>query len=117
MVRRLRAGNIKNRYFLFLGMLIFSVSGCNERMTYQEFLNKFQQNCPRYYLVSDLEPQKAQAACNCMYRITAEKWPDMATLLTAIPILDREPRGETDFVPSAIKMATPYCMKGQDEKV
>ena len=112
--------DIKSCYFLFLALLVFSVSGCNERMTYPEFLNNFQQNCPRYYLVTEvtgLNPQKVEAACNCMYRITVEKWPDMATLLAAIPILDREPRGETDFVPSAIRMATPYCMKGQDEKV
>ena len=109
--------DIKSCYFLFLALLVFSVSGCNERMTYPEFLNNFQQNCPHSYLVLDLKPQKAEAACSCMYRITVEKWPDMDTLLTSIPILDRAPRGETDFVPSAIRMATPYCMKGQDEKV
>ena len=76
----------------------------------------FQKNCPSYTFIRDLGPKKAQEACNCMYRITAEKWPDMATLLAAMPVLDREPRGETDFVPSAIRMAAPYCMRRHGEK-
>ena len=113
MVRSITGGYMRNRYFWLLGMLVFTVSGCNKGMTYQEFLNKFQQNCPRDHVVGDLEPLKAHRACNCMLRTTVEKWPNMATLLTAMPILDRSPRGEADFVPSTIRMAAPYCLKEQ----
>lgn len=101
---------MKKRSFLFLCLLAYSVSGCSaKKMTYTEFLNKFRQDCPHHYLVRDLSPQKAQQACSCMYAMTAQKWPDMVTFVAAISVLDREPRGETDFVPSAIRMAAPYC--------
>jgi len=46
-----------------------------------------------------------------MHKTIVEKWPDMNTLLAGIRQLDREPRGETDFIPSAIRIAAPYCMK------
>lgn len=82
-------------------------------MTYQEFSIKLQEQCPDNYLVRDLVLQETQQICGCMHKTIVEKWPNMNYLLVGIRQLDREPRGEADLIPSAIRIAAPYCMKSK----
>lgn len=82
-------------------------------MTYQEFSRKFQEQCPDNYLVKDLVLQEPQKICRCMHKTIVEKWPNMNTLLAGIRQSGREPRGETDFIPHAVQIAVPYCMKSE----
>jgi hypothetical protein len=102
----------KNNALLTLFVaVVFSISGCSANMTYEEFIVRFQQQCPDYYLVRDLAPQEKVAACDCLFKSTQQNYPDMKSLLVGIRALDREPRGETDYVPSAIRMAAASCIK------
>ncbi len=82
-------------------------------MTYPEFLSLFQRQCPNYYLVRDFDAQKRQGVCDCMLKTTQQNYPDMTSLLAGIRAHDREPRGEADFVPSAIRMAAATCIQGK----
>lgn len=97
--------------FALIAAIIFSLLGCTPKMmTYTEFTARFQQECPRYYLVRDLAPDKQTTVCDCMLKHTQANYPDMQSLLAGIRKLDREPRGETDYVPSAIRLAAASCM-------
>ena len=103
---------IKNNTLLTTqAAIIFLVSACNANMTYEEFIVRFQQQCSDYYLVKDLAPQAKVAACDCLLKTTQQNYSDMQSLLAGIRALDREPRGETDYVPSAIRMAAATCIK------
>jgi hypothetical protein len=97
--------------FGMLSIAAFFISGCTTEMTYEQFLVRFQQQCPDHYLVRDLAPQEKVAACNCLLKTTQNNYPDMPSLLAGIRKFDREPRGETDYVPSAIRMAAATCIK------
>ena len=101
----------KNRHWIALLVIAFSMLGCNSQMTYQEFLIRFRAECPVYYLIKDLTHQSASDVCACMLKTTQHNYPDMTSLLAGIRALDREPRGESDFVPSAIRMAATTCIK------
>ena len=96
----------KNRHLFTPFMIVFLMLGCNDKMTYQAFLKHFQAQCPDYYLIKDLTHQSATDVCNCMQ----QNYPDMASLVAGISAHDREPRGETDYVPSAISMAAASCI-------
>jgi hypothetical protein len=103
---------IKNRVLIsLLSAFVLSISGCASKMTYEEFVARFQQDCPQYYLVRDLAPHKIKTVCDCMLQTTQKNYPNMQSLLAGIRKFDREPRGETDYVPSAIRMAAPSCIK------
>jgi hypothetical protein len=97
-----------------LAAAIFSIFGCATKMTYNEFIVRFQQDCPQYYLVRDFAPDKIKTVCDCMLKTTQNNYPDMPSLLAGIRKFDREPRGETDYVPSAIRMAAASCIKNDD---
>ena len=103
----------ENRLWLVLLAISLSMLGCNDKMTYDEFLSRFRQQCPDYYLVRDLAAQEKVAICDCMLNTTQQNYPDMKSLLAGIRAHDREPRGETDYVPSAIRMATATCLKNE----
>lgn len=98
---------------LFVAMVTvtFLLLGCATKMTYEEFVTRFEQDCPQYYLVRDFAPDKIKTACDCMLKTTQNNYPDMPSLLAGIRKFDREPRGETDYVPSAIRMAAASCIK------
>ncbi len=105
---------LKNGYlsFLLLAAGLF-VSGCQpmKRMTYQDFLIRFQTDCPNYYLIKDLTNQSTSEVCDCMLKTTQQNYPTMESLMIGIRKNDREPRGEADYVPSAIRMAAATCIK------
>lgn len=78
-------------------------------MTYDQFLLRFDQGCPTYYLIRDLPVAEQQRACTCMRQQVESRWPDMTSFTGAMVKLDRAPRGEGDFVPSAIRMTAEAC--------
>lgn len=78
-------------------------------MTYDTFMVQFKQRCPEYYLVKTLPVVEQQAKCDCMLGQVMTRWPNMKRLEDAIYQLDRAPRGEGDFVPSAIRMTAQAC--------
>jgi hypothetical protein len=106
---------IKNYVLMsLLTAVVFLIFGCATKMTYEQFIVRFQQDCPQYYLVRDLAPHKIKTVCDCMLKTTQNNYPDMPSLLLGIRKFDREPRGETDYVPSAIRMAAASCIKNND---
>lgn len=103
----------KNRHLFVVLSITFLGLGCDENMTYQEFLTRFQHQCPDYHLIKQLAPQKRQVVCDCMLKTTQQNYTDMTSLIAGIRAHDREPRGETDFVPSTIRMAAASCIKSE----
>ena len=101
---------LKNQQWLALLVICFLILGCGHKMTYEQFVVRFQQQCPDYYLVRDLVTQEKIAACDCMLKTTQQNYPNMASLLAGMRAHDREPRGETDYVPSAIRIAAKNCI-------
>lgn len=78
-------------------------------MTYDQFLVRFEQGCPTHYLIRDLPVAEQQRACTCMRQQLESRWPDMTSFTDAMVTLDRAPRGDGDFVPSAIRMTAEAC--------
>ena len=74
----------KDRHWLALLVIAFSMLGCNNQMTYEEFLSRFHQQCPDYYLIKQLEPQNRQEVCDCMLKTTKQNYSDMKSLLAGI---------------------------------
>ena len=104
---------LKNRHLFVVLSITFLGLGCDENMTYQEFLTRFQHQCPDYHLIKQLAPQKRQVVCDCMLKTTQQNYTDMTSLIAGIRAHDRGPRGETDFVPSTIRMAAASCIKSE----
>lgn len=48
-----------------------------------------------------------------MLKTTQQNYTDMTSLIAGIRAHDRGPRGETDFVPSTIRMAAASCIKSE----
>lgn len=97
-----------NRYWWSAGALALTACMASA-MTYDQFLVKFDQRCPTYYLIKELPVAEQQRACTCMRQQVESRWPDMASFTDAMNKLDRAPRGEADFVPSAIRMTAKAC--------
>lgn len=90
----------ENRLWLVLLAISLSMLGCNDKMNYQQFISRFQEQCPVYYTHKDLEPQKRQEVCDCMLKTTQQNYPDMTTLLAGIRAHDREPRAKRTMFPA-----------------
>lgn len=103
----------KNRYLFVDLSIAFLGLGCDENITYREFLTRFQQQCPDYQLIKQLAPQKRQVVCDCMLKTTQQNDTEMTSLIVGICAYDRKPRGEADFLPSAIIMAAAACIKSE----
>lgn len=101
----------KSSHWITLLAVEFLMLGCHDKMTYEMFLSRFQQQCSSYYLLRSLTEQEKITVCDCMLKTTKKNYPNMAALLNGIRVHDREPRGEGDFVPSAIRMAAATCIK------
>jgi hypothetical protein len=102
--------SIKKLFFAFINITAVILTGCKKPMTYPEFLNAFEKNCPGHYSLEDLDNDKKKQTCDCMLNHIKANYPDMQSLLAAIRAHDREPRGETDYVPSAFRITQKFCL-------